>query len=87
MCSQYCDGAGQTLKCVLSHVSVNMFLNRIRVLTFCCQNYFSNFSTFCIQNVNNTGAKYVRIVKQTAFEEEKKRRVYIVFKILSTYIC
>jgi len=28
--------------------------------------YF-NFSTPCISNVNNTGTKYVRIMKQTAF--------------------
>jgi len=31
-----------------------------------------NFSTPCIQNVNNTGTKYVRIMKQTAFWREKK---------------
>jgi len=35
----------------------------------------------------NTGTKYVRIMKQTAFLREKKRRVYTVFKIFSTYIC
>ena len=29
--------------------------------------FFFNFSTFCIQNVNNTGTKQVRIMKQTAF--------------------
>ena len=28
---------------------------------------FFNFITPCIQNVNNTGTKYVRIMKQTAF--------------------
>ena len=37
------------------------------ILTFWCQNYFFNFSTSCILNVNNTGTKYVRIMKQTAF--------------------
>ena len=37
------------------------------VLTLWRRNYFSNFSTLCIQNVNNTGTKYVRIMKQTAF--------------------
>ena len=36
--------------------------------------------------MNNTGAKYVRIMKQTAFLK-KKRRVYTVFKIFGTYIC
>ena len=29
--------------------------------------FFFNFSTPCILNVNNTGTKYVRIMKQTAF--------------------
>jgi hypothetical protein len=37
--------------------------------------------------VNNTGTKYVRIMKQTGFWREKKRRVYTMFKIFSTYIC
>ena len=37
--------------------------------------------------MNNTGTKYVRIVKQTAFWREKKRSVYTMFKIFSTYIC
>jgi hypothetical protein len=36
-------------------------------LTFWGWNYFFNFSTPCILNVNNTGTKYVRIIKQTAF--------------------
>ena len=37
------------------------------LLTFWRRNYFFNFSTLCIQNVNNTGTKQVRIMKQTAF--------------------
>jgi len=37
------------------------------LLTFWRRNYFLNFSTRCILNVNNTGTKYVRIMKQTAF--------------------
>jgi len=42
-------------------------------LTFWRRNYyfFLNFSTPCIQNVNNTGTKHVRIMKQTAFWREK----------------
>jgi hypothetical protein len=36
-------------------------------LTFWRRNYFFNFSTLCVQNVNNTGTKQVRIMKQTAF--------------------
>ena len=36
-------------------------------LTFWRRNYFFNFSTLCILNVNNTGTKQVRIMKQTAF--------------------
>jgi hypothetical protein len=30
-----------------------------------------------MQNVNNTGTKYVRIMKQTAFWKEKKNGDYI----------
>ena len=40
-------------------------------LTFWHRNYFFNFSTPCIQNVNKTGTKYVRIMKQTAFWRER----------------
>jgi len=29
--------------------------------------FFFNFSTLCIQNVNNTGTEQVSIMKQTAF--------------------
>ena len=36
-------------------------------LTLWRRNYFFNFSTSCIQNVNNTGTKQVSIMKQTAF--------------------
>ena len=38
-------------------------------------------------NVNNTGTKYVRIMKQTEFLREKKPRVCTVLKIFGTYIC
>ena len=37
------------------------------LLTFWRWNYFFNFSTLCVENVSNTGTKYVRIMKQTAF--------------------
>jgi len=33
--------------------------------------FFLNFSTSCIQNVNNTGTKQVSIMAQTAFWREK----------------
>jgi len=33
--------------------------------------FFFNFSTPCIQNVNKTGTKYVKIMKQTAFSRVK----------------
>ena len=36
-------------------------------LTFWRRNFFFNFCTFCMSNVNNTGTKYVRIMKQPAF--------------------
>ena len=47
-------------------------------LTFWSGNYFFNFRTPCIQNVNNTGTKYVRIMKQTAFLREKTESIYHV---------
>jgi hypothetical protein len=37
------------------------------ILTFWSRNYFFNFNTSCTLNVNNTGTKQVRIMKQTAF--------------------
>ena len=52
---------------------------------------FKIFGTYIcwinIQNVNNTGTKYVRIMQQNAFWRGRKRRVYTTFKIFSTYIC
>ena len=41
------------------------------MLTLWRRNYFFNFSTPCIQNMNNTGTKQVSIMKQTAFWREK----------------
>jgi len=40
---------------------------RFTILTFWRRNYFLNFSTPCVLNVNKTGTKHIRIVKQTAF--------------------
>jgi len=40
--------------------------------------FFFNFSTPCIQIVNNTGNKYVRIMKRLHFEEEKTESIYYV---------
>ena len=37
---------------------------------------FFSFSTLCIYKVNNTGTKYVRIMKKLHFEEEKKESIY-----------
>jgi len=34
--------------------------------------FFFNFSTFCIQNVNNTGTEQVSIMKQKLHFEENK---------------
>ena len=43
-----------------------------RALTLWRRNYFFfNFSTSCIQNVNNTGTKQLSIMKQTALWREK----------------
>jgi len=37
--------------------------------------------------MNITGTKQVRIMKKKLHFEEKKRRVYTMCKIFSTYIC
>ena len=41
--------------------------SQLVVNLFAPELFFFNFSTPCIQNVNNAGTKYVRITKQTAF--------------------
>ena len=46
-------------------------VGHMKFLTFWHRNYFFNFSTPCIKNVNKTGTKYVRIMKETAFWREK----------------
>jgi len=56
-------------------------------LTLWRQNFILNFSTPCILNVNNTGAKNVALWNKRHFEEKKKRRLCSMFKIFSTYIC
>jgi len=38
-----------------------------RTINLLAPELFFNFSTPCIKNVKNTGTKYVRIMKQTAF--------------------
>jgi len=43
----------------------------LMISNFWRRNHFFNFSTSCIINVNNTGTKYVRIMKQTAFWRKK----------------
>jgi len=40
-----------------------------------------------VYNMHNTGTKYSRIMKQTAFWIQENRRIYTMFKIFSTYIC
>jgi hypothetical protein len=48
----------------LKFTTINVFYKYINLLA---PELFFNFSTLCIQNVNNTGTKYIRIMKQTAF--------------------
>ena len=43
----------------------------MQFLTFWRRDFFFNFSTPCILNVNNTGTKQISIMKQTAFWREK----------------
>jgi len=61
---------------VLSHTALNAVYRSlheytsdhgINILTFWRRNYFLNSNTSSILNVNNTGTKYVGIMKQTAF--------------------
>jgi len=52
---------------VHNHVSNDTEKYLIGALTFWRRNYFFNFSTPCKQNVINTGTKYIRFMKQTAF--------------------
>jgi len=54
-----------------------VFFNLERGLTFWRRNYFLILAHL-YKNVNNTGTKYVRIMKQTAFWREKKESTYDV---------
>ena len=51
-------------------------------LTFWRRNYLLNFSTPCIENVNNTGTKYAKIMKQTAFWRAKTESIYHVYFLI-----
>ena len=66
--------------CCWDMKSVNAVLGQI-LLTFWRRNYFFKFSTSCIQNVNNTVTKQVRIMKQTAFWREKNGEYTPVYKM------
>jgi len=66
------------ISALILHVFFQSFTCKDVALTFWRLNYFLNFSTPCIQNVNNTGTKYVRIMKQTAFFREKTESIYRV---------
>jgi len=46
---------------------VRMPTNALFINLLAPELFFFNFSTSCIYNVNNTGTKQVRIMKQTAF--------------------
>ena len=56
-----------SLGCVVSFSRYLVLKLVICASTFWRRNFFLNFSTPCISNVNNTGTKYVIIMKQTAF--------------------
>ena len=43
------------------------FVEAISINLMAPESFFFNFCTPCILNVNNTGTKYIRIMKQTAF--------------------
>ena len=44
---------------------------------------FFYFSTPCIQNVNNTGTKYARIMKKNCILKRKTQTVYTMFNLLA----
>ena len=52
-------------RCVTEAACISLW--RDTKLTFWRRNYFFNFSTPYIENINNTGTKYVTIMTQTAF--------------------
>jgi len=52
----------------------NVLLSML-LINLLATDFFFNFSTSCIQNVNNTGTKYVRIMKQTAFRRGKTESI------------
>ena len=54
----------QKYRCTLGLVLSPLLLRQLNPLVL---DFFFNFSTSCIQNVNNTGTKEVSIVKQSAF--------------------
>jgi len=57
---------------------MKFIISHIKTLTFWRRNYFFNFSTPVYKNVNNTGTKYVRIIKKLHFEEKKTESIYHV---------
>jgi len=55
-------------------VDDSAFSNALDIIVFkllAPELFFLNFSTPCIWNMNKTGTKYVRIMKQTTFWREK----------------
>jgi len=58
---------GEVSNTAIATTHVTLYIAIVCPLTFWRRNYFLNFSTPCISNVNNTGTKYVRIMKQIAF--------------------
>ena len=78
-------GNGQFLTILPCHLSVRPGICQHITLNFWRRNYFLNFSTCFIQNVNNRGTKYVRIMKQTAFWRGKNGE-YIQYLKCSVHI-
>ena len=64
---------GDTLQNVEMPRRIQKSIAILLKLNFWTRNYFFSFSTACIQNANNTGTKYDRIMKQTAFWRGKNR--------------
>jgi hypothetical protein len=61
------NGGVSLLHNIKGEMNILQTTERKKVNLLAPELFFFNFSTPYIYNVNNTGTKYVRIMKQTAF--------------------
>ena len=63
----YTTGLGLNSDLICGRWTTYCLSRSTKFLNLSAPKFFFYFSTPCIQNVNNTGTKYLRIMKQTAF--------------------